>query len=324
MRLALILACCGAWSCGYVGEPLPPALNIAAPIVDLRAVEYGSLIVVDFTIPSLTTEGMALQGAALANPGAIDLRAGVATAPFDENRWAESARKVPVRAVDVGPAHASLPASAWAGQEIVIGVRLINQRGRPSSWSNLVSLRVVPPLGVPRDIVAASAERGARIAWKSAESEFRVYRRGPEDREPVLLGSSKVAEYVDATARFGIAYEYRVQAARDRAESEISAPIGIVPRDEFPPATPSGLHAAAGIGSIELVWEPNADSDLKGYRVYRGAGAGALERIAEFVDMPAYSDRQVDAAAKYRYAVAAIDHAGNESKMTAAVEIAAP
>jgi len=41
--------------CGYPGEPKPPTLEIPSRVIDLRAAEYGSNILVEFTLPPLTT-----------------------------------------------------------------------------------------------------------------------------------------------------------------------------------------------------------------------------------------------------------------------------
>jgi fibronectin type 3 domain-containing protein len=43
-----------------------------------------------------------------------------------------------------------------------------------------------------------------------------------------------------------------------------------------------------------------------------------------FAEAPSYSDRQIEAGRKYRYTVSAFDKAGNESKQSAEVEVAAP
>jgi hypothetical protein len=46
--------------------------------------------------------------------------------------------------------------------------------------------------------------------------------------------------------------------------------------------------------------------------------------LADSVDSPAYSDRQITAGTKYVYAVSALDSAGNESAKSAPVEMTAP
>jgi len=43
--------------CGYVAGPLPPLANIPARVTDLAAVQRGGKLIVQFTVPQLTTEG---------------------------------------------------------------------------------------------------------------------------------------------------------------------------------------------------------------------------------------------------------------------------
>lgn len=318
--LAGLVALCGALaSCGYVGEPLPPALNIASPVTDFRAVQRGDRIIVDFTIPPLTTEGLVLTG-----PGTVDLRVGVAGAPFSQDAWASSATRVEAAATDVGPVEAAIPVAGWVSKDVVIGVRLINRKGRASGWSNLVSINVVSPVVTPLKLAAESAPEGARLTWQSTAKAFRVFRRAGGEKEFGLLANAAAPPFVDSTAQFGTEYEYRVQAVREQAESELSAPVAVTPRDTFAPTVPAGLSAVAGLNSVELVWERNTEADLKGYRIYRAPVDGTLQVAADFVDAPAYSDRQVESGKRYRYAISAMDQAGNESAKTAPVEITAP
>ena len=76
MRIILVaLAALGAAGCGYIGEPLPPLANVPARVTDLAAMQRGSRIVVSFTVPRLTTEGMPLKAPAL------ELRIGASPTP---------------------------------------------------------------------------------------------------------------------------------------------------------------------------------------------------------------------------------------------------
>ncbi len=307
-----------AQACGYVGEPLPPALNIASPIRDLRAVEYGNDIIVNFTIPPLTTEGLALK-----RIGAIDLRAGPGGNPFETNRWAADAKRIPVSADSPGAVEARIPAAQFAGREIVIGVRVVNPKGRASEWSNLVVIGVTPPLARPAALKAEATASGVKLSWQGSAPAYRVYRSIGSEK-PALIGNSDRPEYLDSTAEYGKTYSYIVQGVNGATESEVSAPCQITPVDKFAPAVPTGVTAVAGIGSIELVWERNTEPDLRGYRVYRALGDGPLQPVGELVDTPSYSDRQIEAGKRYRYAVTSVDQAGNESAKSAVVEAMAP
>lgn len=313
---ALFAAAAALTGCGYVGDPLPPALNIARRIEDLRVVERGGRLIVDFTIPELTTDELPFR-----KLGEVDLRIGLADAPFSMDGWAGSAQRIEVQASGPGRVGAEAPVSRWTGKEVVAGVRIINTKGRPSDWSNLVVVRVVPPVAPPAGLKAEPDPAGVLLTWTGGASEYRVFRKSGKDAKPVLIETTKAASYADKAAEYGQRYDYSVQALHQGAESEITEAVSITPRDIFPPAVPAGVSGVVGIGSIELVWDRNTESDLKGYRVYRAANGGDFAAIAELVDAPAYSDRQVEAGRKYRYTIAAIDQAGNESARSAIAEV---
>src|ERR1700674_765502 len=76
--------------CGYIGEPLPPLANVPAKVTDLWAVQRGSRIIVQFTIPDLTTEGRTIK-----DPVKLDLRIGTGVEPFDAGTWAAQAKSIP-------------------------------------------------------------------------------------------------------------------------------------------------------------------------------------------------------------------------------------
>ncbi|HBY60132.1 MAG TPA: hypothetical protein DEH78_09940 [Solibacterales bacterium] len=316
---ALVLAV----SCGYPGDPLPPALNIPEKIADLRALQRGDRIRIEFTIPPLTTEGLGLT-----KVSDVELRVGPGGAPpFDIERWAASATRPAVPASGPGAVSLDLPVSGWVGQELFLAVRTAGPSGRRSVWSAVEVLVAVAPLPKPSDLRALSDPAGVRLEW-SGRPPFRVYRREAEAKEFALLGTAPEGAYTDATAPFGKRFEYLVQSAiragAGEAESELSDPVAITPTDTFPPAVPSGLAAIAGSGSIELAWNRSTESDLGGYFVYRAEGDGELRKHTDRLPSPAFSDRAVAAGRRYRYAVTAVDAIGNESAASPPVEMVAP
>ena len=97
MRPALLLMMVAAAvllaGCGYAGEPKPPALRRPEKVSDLAAVERGADIVVTFTLPLETTEGLAI-----AEPPDVELRVGVVPSPWSQAAWEASSDRVPVPA----------------------------------------------------------------------------------------------------------------------------------------------------------------------------------------------------------------------------------
>ena len=142
-------------ACGYVGDPLPPALHIPEPVKDLRVVQRGSEIIIEFTAPQFTTENLPVKMAA------IDLRA----APRAGAEWEASAVPIPVPSDASGAVQAVVPASEWTGKTVEFRVRTQSDRGRFSEWSNAVVFEVQPPLQPPV-LTAESVAAGARLRWR--------------------------------------------------------------------------------------------------------------------------------------------------------------
>ncbi len=317
-----------AAACGYVGDPMPPALRIPVTVTDLAAVERGEQLIVQFTGPATTTEGLPIDGY-----DGIDLRIGTeGVQPFDRATWEAHAERLDIAPpTGTGLIRIPTPAARWAGREVIIGLRLAGPRGLWSDWSNLVAVSVVEPVPAPRDVEATSAPQGVELRWAVSGREglrYRVFRRlaDAETRAEVAETSDNV--WIDSEAAFGTSYEYRVQAlapANGRfAESDLSEPVAITPEDRFPPSPPENLRASVGFDTIELTWDRVAGGDVAYYRVYRAAATGQETRIANNVTAPSYSDRDITEGEQYRYRVTAVDTLGNESGYSSAVEQTAP
>jgi len=318
----LALLCLAALSgCGYVGEPLPPALDIPMPVGDLRAIQRGDKLLVYFTIAPLTTDGIPV-----AELREVDLRIGPGGGPpFQVDRWAATAKSIPADVTDPGLVTVTVPVAEWAGKEVFLAVRAKGRKNRWSSWSNVFTLTTATALSSPANVVAEATASGVHLTWGGNSPTFRVFRKGPQDPELVRIGDASKPEYTDSTAQYGTTYEYVIQAAvkagAGEVESEPSPPVTITPDDKFPPAVPTGLNALAGAGSIQLGWDRDTDADLAGYFVYRAEGDGPFARLGDRIDVPSYSDRAIKAGTKYRYRISAVDLRGNESAQSPPVEI---
>jgi len=308
--------------CGQVGEPLYPALRIPTRVGDLTAVERGDKIDIRFTIPPLTTEGLALK-----NIGTVDLRIGPnPSGAFSANDWANGAQKIQVPTpAQPGAVDASVSAKDLIGKELVVGVRVANGNNRFSDWSNFYTLTIEPPLATPTDFRAETVPEGVRLTWKApGENSFRIFRKESEQKEPTLLATSDQAEYVDLTTEYGKAYEYFLQGLHDKAETNLTQAKTGVLKDTFPPHVPSGLTASLGVGSVDLAWDRNTESDFKQYRVFRSEGNGPFVQIAEGLEGPVYSDHSVVSGKHYRYRIVAVDQVGNASAPCEPIEVTVP
>jgi len=310
--------------CAYLGPPLPPLANVPGHITNLAAIQRDARIIAQFTPPALTTEGVAIK-----KPLTFDLRIGPAATPFNIAEWSAAARPEPSVPAVNGNVRYEIPSPEWTGKEVVIAVRAIGANGKESGWSNTVVLPVVAPPQVPSALRAEATAGGVRLEWVGPGSRFRILRRDPNGEKFDPVATVTGHDWVDPLSEFAKTYSYELQALvnignGNEAESELTAPVTITPLDTFPPAMPVGLRGAASPNSIELAWDRNTDPDLAAYRIYRAEGSGAFTKIAEGSQIPTYSDHAIEHGKTYRYAVSAVDQAGNESARSEPVEVAVP
>ncbi|UWZ85918.1 fibronectin type III domain-containing protein [Occallatibacter riparius] len=335
---ALLAAVICVTGCGTPGAPQPPSLNLPERVTDLSATRTGNQITLTWTMPKRTTDRVLLKG---------DIAADVC--------WNEGASHcVPAGEVSFVPsAEASftgpLPGTLATGapRPVSYFVELKNRKGKSAGLSNA---GVILAGQAPAPVTGLAAEvrkQGVVLRWSAADSKEsirlkRTLLNPPEAKpkegpltpaaEPVtldLLVEPDGGGAMDKEIRFGRSYEYRAQRiARITAEGkqieldgELSAPVRIAAEDIFPPVVPAGLAAVAtgatggSPASIDLSWQPDAEADVAGYRVYRREGQSEWKRISgdQLVVGPAFHDAEVQAGHTYSYAVTAVDARGNES-----------
>ena len=172
---------------------------------------------------------------------------------------------------------------------------------------------------LPAERTSANRENSLR-ASKQASGDV-VLHSTPQDRSALSDG------LLDPTVGNANTYTYIAQWVMDVTLSghpvELrglpSPPASLTFHDIVPPQAPAGLVAIPGGSlvaplSIDLSWEPNAETDLAGYRVYRRTGLGEFRRLTDVpVSASAYRDRKIEAGQTYTYRVTAVDQRGNES-----------
>lgn len=325
--LPALLALAG---CGYVGPIVPPSAQIPTAVTDLSAAERGDQLNIAFTVPANTTDGIGIR-----EYSNIDLRIGPVPDNLDVNAWAATARHIDVAPPPAVTRHEearpvavskSLPLSDWIGKRIGVAVRTaVRKEDHFSAWSNVVALKVIPPLKPPEARVEATAG-GYALTWLEPQpgAQYRISRQGPNDKQPVELGTTDKSSYTDSSAHWETPYTYTVVAAEDGAESLPWTSKVQNAADIFPPSVPSDLSAFSSSDAIEITWRRSPESDLAGYFVYRSTGGAPFEKQGALVNVPSYSDHKVEHGKSYRYAVSAIDQKGNESAKSEPVEVAFP
>lgn len=305
--------------CGYVGNPLPPALKRPVMVTDLAAVERGPKIFIRFTVPKVTTEDLPIKG-----QEDIELRIGVPPEPFNMETWLRTSDRVPqTKITRDGPLGlVEWDAAKYYGKTVDIAINVHGPSGRSVGWSPFQILTIVAALAKPEGLTAANAPDAVHLEWHGASPDFRVFRKLVAERDWQQIATSPRASYSDATIEYGKTYQYYVQAdektGNSIAESDSSDVITFKPEDKFAPAVPAGLSTVTGARTIELRWDRNIEKDFAAYRIYRNG-----TKIAEDT-APAYSDRDVQPGTRYQYQVSAVDTAGNESARCAPVEAVLP
>jgi hypothetical protein len=338
-----------ALSCGTPGAPQPPSLQLPKPPENLAAVRRGDKVHLTWTYPWQTTEGVILK-----RPGEMRVCRAVnePLMPACVNMVAQLP-KLPgnARAEYQESLSRELQQQFPAGSA-TYAVEILNDSGRGAGLSNQVRVPLAPTLPPPSDVQARVTPEGVVLTWTGELREnpsdqlrhkFRVYRAGdagnPAAIGDVQLASGRPAQFLDRAAEWERTYSYSVVAVtvvQDsnkplwEVESENSAPIRVLVHDTFPPAAPTGVQAvfaSTGAGtSVDLTWDPNTESDLAGYNLYRSEAVDSAARAPssktiklnkQTVAAPAFRDMSIQSGRRYFYAVTAVDLRGNESVKSA-------
>ena len=329
-------------ACGYPGVPLPPSLELARPVTNLRATRKGNTVTLTWTPPTQTTDGHNIRHAgpiAICRSMSILQQCGTPIA------------KLPPPKIRGGAGEA-LPGeqtytdtlsnpSGGPDAKLMYAVEVLNSYGRSAGLSNQVEVPAVPALPAPGDVHAQLGGDGVHLSWSVASSVpeanamsfvYRIYRRESGTNNQVVAGEVPLQagiapSFLDGNIEWEKTYEYCVtavtviapaQGASQQVEGDDSPAVTVVAHDVFPPGVPSGLQAVfSGPGQkpfIDLVWAPDTDGDLAGYNVYRSeTGSEAKKLNADPTKSPAFRDNAVIPGHEYTYSVSAVDIRGNES-----------
>ena len=176
-----------------MGEPLPPALNRPERVLDLSALEHGANIIVQFTIPTITTEGLPVKD----KDRDIELRVGPPPDPFNMDTWHLTADRIPVVVTDARAkiARVSPITMKYYGRTVDIAVNVYGP-GHSAVGPCLrlcKSFRNFPRPGFDR--IGCARRRPARMA--RGRARFRVFRKLVSDINWTLLGTSTKPSYTD-------------------------------------------------------------------------------------------------------------------------------
>lgn len=342
MRILALGFAIAALSCGKTGPLQPPAPRGPYPASSVEARQIGDRIEIALTVPEArgTEPSQAVQTTEIlrvayppgrpapSEPDAFRVRGEIVAAIEAEHG------KPGDRVVIADPSLSSL-ADGGMGWTLRYAVRVKDRRGRPSAIVVTKDVTTVPSVAAPTSLAGEASADGVHLSWRPPEgvngATFNVY-RGPTSgrlaEHPLNVQPLASPDHLDATVEVGKTYRYVVRtvaaAGPPYRESANSNTAVVDASDRFPPAQPAGLVAVQEGSAVRLLWNPGAERDLDGYRVYRAVGDDGFARVgAELVPQPSFLDPTVPAGGRLRYRVTALDRAvpPNESVPSAEVEL---
>ena len=175
------------------------------------------------------------------------------------------------------------------------------------------------PTGLIEDSATASA---VAISWaastdaQGAVASHRIFRDGTE------VGTSTTTSFTDTTVQAGQTYQYTVSAIDDaNNESSPSAALQVVtptPPDTEAPSIPTGLTLnSVSANAISFSWTLSTDNQgtVTLYHIMRDSTEIGTSSVAS------YTDSTVAADTAHVYNVTAEDNAGNESAISADLNV---
>lgn len=320
-----------------------PVLVEPSPPVDLQAQVQRRIVVLTWTRPTTNVDGTALKG--LASFRISRQQTEPQTSAPSIIATVKSDR--PANAVVSGNRYAFADEGVVVGAKYAYQVGSVNRRGIVGPQSAEATARVTIEIEAPSNLRAEAGERTIRLSWSPSARRadgspiagipgYNIYRGtnpgryGPRpiNREPV-----RGTQFNDTDLVNDRTYYYIVRAVENQEppwqEGLQSSEVSADPVDLTPPAPPQGVRAVPGPGAVvSLSWEPNRESDLLGYLVYRSDGPNRRpRRLVETPNaVPALNDRSVQSGRRYTYTVTAVDASSrrNESAPSSEIEVFVP
>ncbi len=143
--------------------------------------------------------------------------------------------------------------------------------------------------------------------------EYRIYRGtepGVYEPEKITPDNFLDSVFVDSNVENNTIYYYVIASANTiDLQGDYSPEISI---NTGQPQTPTGLTASPGNTEIELTWDPNPDTDIDGYIIYRQPPDGEFV-IIDTSETNFYLDTDVMNGREYSYMITAVDIYDNVS-----------
>ncbi len=332
----------------------PDRLLTGAPLTDLASIEIYRVIdpPPGLMAPRRAGGAASAVGSTSTNavrlPGASERREATNVRMAEESFYqaSQSIATLPVTALAEHTRGASLvyldPLSPLLAGEtgpvpLAYAVVSVRRGGERSPLSNIATLSPAVAPEAPVLLPATPEEGRVCLEWVAPEKDvlgrpvdvggYEIYRRilpQEEYESPLNAKPEPGTSFVDTTAPYGAPLVYTVRATlakNPKVEGLAAEELAFVFRDVYPPAAPTRLDALSEGNLVRLIWSPVDAADLAGYVVYRSEGPGELARLTrDPVTDSFFTDSTVEQGKRYRYAIRAVDRAGNLSPSSPVAE----
>ncbi len=191
---------------------------------------------------------------------------------------------------------------------------------RPTGYNQTDS--GIPPAVPASPAVYAAYDGTVLIYWQNdPEADLKGYNvyRSTDSVNFAFLAFTSDNSFVDDSLNYNTRYYYRITALDIwNNESSPSVVISAVPENKYAPYAPAGISINArnweGQESVYLSWNPNPESDIAGFRIYRSTAVGFNADSSSYIgytDKLEYKDTvNLKLYQTYYYALKAVDKGG--------------
>jgi len=293
-------------ACGKEGPPLPPFIRVPEPVKDLKAIQSGYTLTLTWTNPARNIDGSGATNLAhvqIRNDGAILATLNV-SAPGQ-------------------PQSHSIPLGLPLGGRRTYTAVVDTTQGKTSQVSNVATIEPVEVPGKVLGLRAVVDQRRIRLEWERPQEHPELADAYVIARTDMASESQTVSEtrFEDNQYQPGKVLTYQVTAVRRMPGNPVLGvgpeSITVTVEDKTAPAVPTGLDIVESDMGGYLTWNPNQETDLAGYHVFRSESAdGGFRSLSDRLVMTnAFLDSSYRPGTYYR--VSAVDEFGNESSMSA-------
>jgi hypothetical protein len=337
----LLIICLSA--CGKIGDPLPPIPRAPLIVDELSVTQEGTQLILHFPIvrsprsPRLQRIDIYRVIESINDPLGVTQQQFSTNATIIDSILGED---VPTEKSVITKSDNLDLKNGSQDLRYRYAVRLVTASGIAADFSNFALIIPLFDLASPPSgLKAKQREREIEISWNAPKTNengttpanavaYNIY-RSVDNGLPVKLNDEPLKElrFIDNRFEFGKKYEYVLRALstlpddtslKNAVESNLSAPLKLVPEDTFPPSAPSPITIASIGGLVSLYWPLNPEPDVVGYNIYRCMVENSPMEKWTKLNTPlhktaSFRDDKVEVGKEYFYQITAVDAYGNES-----------